>query len=248
MMRCLLFLCALLLLTSAYAQNFPTEKRAELKAEFKLKVYDKAILHFQKGRNLFEQGKYDEAMKPLKRALQIVPDFPEAHKLLLTAYEKTGELKNVEKLRRTFPEMGRIEPLLARRTELAKEIEQRELLDTSPRVPRKWGLLGALLCVALLGGGLMVEYRRIRNRFSPGKSSIIVEPFAGDEVEMEMSPLFKLYLFLLPFPTFFVLLLALGMQKVYEVISFVLFLGAVTDLAIWTIFFSSLWDLFKFWE
>ncbi len=225
-----------------------TLRRGELRPEIRVKIYSKAIDHYEKAKSLHEAGYEEEALRELRKATKVYSRFPEAYQLAREIYLKLGKPKEAQEqevLLRYAGGAGGASPYELRQRAY-REIEVRKANAPPPDIEPAGAFLLSGASVALLLLGMIFEYWRLnRSAEERGKAApIFLERFPSDqEGEVTTSSLFKLYVLLLPAPVIFSLLVLFGFRYYTDLWPLFCFSWAIVDVTIYLIFFADLRDL-----
>ena len=223
-------------------------RKAQLKAEIRLKFYNDAIAHYEKAKALFEQGDPRGALQELHKALRVISDFPEAYDLRRRIYLALGDSAKAREEEGLFRHYGgdKGASLYALREKVIQEIAEKKKHEPPPDLkPLPSYVLSGLVALACILG-MIYEYRRL---VSPSKDDrsvqkVFLEKFASDEEnEVNASWFFKLCVLLLPGPFFFSLLVFLGLRHYSNLLPLFFFSWVVADVALYLIFFADLRNL-----
>ena len=222
--------------------------RGELKPEIRLKLYNKAIRHFEKAKEFYETGQREAALREIAKATQVVRAFPEAYDLARKIHLELAHPKEASREEVLFQnyEGPKGASLYRLRDRLAQELELQKKFAPPPDVPFVPSLLVCGSLAAFLMGGMISEYRRLSQRPEnrSGSRLLFLESFP-DEEEAEVSAgwFFKLCALLLPGPSLFALLVLLGFRYYSDLFPVFLFSWVIVDGAVYFIFFADLSDL-----
>ena len=97
-------------------KNASTSKNSNVVdvSEFLGRYPKKAVSYFEKGNQSLKKGKTDEAVRYFKNAVELAPNFYEAHNQLALSYKEAGQLDDAEREFVTAHELNAsaVEPLL----------------------------------------------------------------------------------------------------------------------------------------
>lgn len=222
--------------------------RGALRAEIRLKLSEEAISHYERAEALDKEGRLDEALREIRKAVKVINDFPEAHQLAKQIYFQIGkekEAKEEEKLWLRF-QGDKGASLYQVREKLIQEIEFRKKNAPPPDLK----LLPSLtLCgggIAILILGLVYEYRRMTRRAGDETEhfGIFLGKFPGEEKEeFHPSGFFKLCVLLLPAPFLFALLVLLGFRYYSDLLPVFFLTFAVAEGVVYFLYMADLRDL-----
>lgn len=222
--------------------------RGELKPEIRLKLYDEAILHYEKAKALQAEGRREEALQEIQKSTKLIRAFPEAYDLAGQIHLELGNQKEAEKNEALFRlyEGDKGASLYRLREGVAQEIDYRKRSAPPPDIPVIPAFLVSGLLIGISIFGMRSEYERLLGK--PEKSSeterLFLERFPDEEGrEIIPSLLFKAWALFLPAPFLFSFLVLLGLRNYSDLFPVFLFSFLVVDLAVYFIFFADLSDL-----
>ncbi len=218
---------------------------AQLKPELRLKIYNQAIGHYETAKALYEEGRKEEALRELQKAVKVIRAFPEAYELSRNIYLEMGNEKEAREQESLFEFYGgkKGASLYRLRQEVSRLAKRRIKLASPPDVDKKSAtrVLGVFLGLLFLG--MFYDVYRMRLEAKEQKSQVILDSFPGDEYHEErVSWIFKLCALLLPAPVVLLLLLSLGVRYYSELLPIFVFSWLVADIAIYLIFFADFSD------
>ena len=222
--------------------------RGELRPEIRLKIYNEAIRYFEKAKALRAEGRFEEALREIRKATKVVSAFPEAYDLAQRIHLELGDEKKAQEEEGLFKFYGgdKGASLYRLRDRIMEEIAFRK--KTAP--PPDIHIIPTFLVSGLLMGisifGMIYEYRRLtrRPRETPEVERLFLESFPSEEGrEVTPSLFFKGCVLFLPAPFIFSLLAGLGLRNYSDLLPVFLFSFLIVDLAIYLIFFADLSDL-----
>lgn len=218
---------------------------AQLKPELRLKIYNQAIGHYETAKALHEEGRKEEALEELQKAVKTIRAFPEAYELAHTIYVEMGDEKRAQEQEKLFEFYGgrKGASLYRLREEVSRLAKRRIKLAPPPDVDKKsaFRVLGVFMGILFLG--MFYDLYRMWLGAKDRKTKILLGNFPGDEFhEDRVSWIFKLCALLMPAPVILLLLLSLGVKYYSDILPIFTFSWLVADIAVYLIFFADFSD------